>query len=199
MSAFLHVKHRRARSRLFLAHTPGSLASTVALTGRSGFGDLLVPYETDDTLAEKLEPLRFRLDERTGAVLADTDGAYAPGRRGSRVPLGKLPTSPLAKIHFDQQTQDVQMRLLGPDGASVDPTSPVPTSATVGSHDRTSKVSFVPGTRGDVDPTKVDRPSALRAGTGTGGSAGLLDVPYEWEPLPELTKDREVRRDDRTP
>jgi hypothetical protein len=193
MSIWLHVQHRRARANLSLTHTPGSIASTVALTGRSGFGDLLVPYETDASLAAKLGPLRFRLDERTGAILADSDDAYAPGKRGSRVPIGKLPASPLAKMHFQRQADDLQMRLLGPEA---DPTSPAPTSTLV---DRSSKVSFAHGTRGGPNSDK-DHPPALRAGAGAGaGPGGLLDVPYAWEPLPELSKDGQVRHDDRTP
>jgi hypothetical protein len=172
------------------------LASTVALTARSGFGELLVPYETDETLKEKLDPLRFRLDDRTGAVLADTDDAYAPGKRGSRAvlpgikalasPKQFLPTSPLAKAHFEQE-QEVQMRLLGPDGSAAsisghtDVMSP-PASSTA--HDRSSKVSFADGAK-DVE-------GARHPSTSSGhGPGGLLNVPYAWEPLPlpELTKD----------
>jgi len=71
MGIFLHVIHRRARKRLLLAAPPGSIASVVALTSRSGFGELLLPYDDEPTLEKKLEGLRFRLDRRTGAILAE--------------------------------------------------------------------------------------------------------------------------------
>jgi hypothetical protein len=68
---FLHIIHRGARKRLLLATPPGSIASVVALTSRSGFGELLLPYDDELTLEKKLDGLRFRLDRRTGAILAD--------------------------------------------------------------------------------------------------------------------------------
>jgi hypothetical protein len=58
---------------LLLAAPPGSLASAIALTSRSGFGVRLVPYDDELALKEKLNDLRFRLDERTGAILADSE------------------------------------------------------------------------------------------------------------------------------
>ncbi|KIM44270.1 hypothetical protein M413DRAFT_443289 [Hebeloma cylindrosporum] len=71
IGVFLHIIHRRARKRLLLAAPPGSIASVVALTARSGFGELLLPYDDEITLEKKLDGLRFRLDRRTGAILAD--------------------------------------------------------------------------------------------------------------------------------
>ena len=68
---FLHIIHRRARKRLLIATPPGSIASVVALTSRSGFGELLLPYDDKPTLEKKLDGLRFRLDQRTGAILAE--------------------------------------------------------------------------------------------------------------------------------
>ena len=68
---YLHIIHRRARKRLLIATPPGSIASVVALTSRSGFGELLLPYDDERTLETKLDGLRFRLDRRTGAILAE--------------------------------------------------------------------------------------------------------------------------------
>ncbi|KAJ7334785.1 hypothetical protein DFH08DRAFT_879385 [Mycena albidolilacea] len=71
LGVFLQLINRRQRRNLFLAAAPGSLAAAVALTSRSGFGDLLLPYDDDLTMEKKLDGLRFRLDKRTGAILAD--------------------------------------------------------------------------------------------------------------------------------
>ena len=70
---YVHLKHRRARERLWLAGHPGTIASIVALTSRSGFGELLLPYDDQPTMQHKLSGLRFYLDQRTGAILADDD------------------------------------------------------------------------------------------------------------------------------
>ena len=77
--------HFRQRRDVYLAHVPGSLASTVALTAHSGFGELLLPYDNQEALARALQPLRFRLDRRTGAIVVDDSSfAYA----------GELPSQP---------------------------------------------------------------------------------------------------------
>ena len=44
------------------------------MTSRSGFGDLLLPYDDTPTISRKLRGLKFRLDPRTGAIVADDDG-----------------------------------------------------------------------------------------------------------------------------
>lgn len=74
------VVHRNIRKGVFLGAPPGSIASAVALTSHSGFGMFLVPYDTELGIATKLAPLRFRLEQRTGAIIA-TD---APGYDFSR-------------------------------------------------------------------------------------------------------------------
>ncbi|KAJ6482096.1 hypothetical protein C8R47DRAFT_1133907 [Mycena vitilis] len=71
LGVFLHLINRRQRRNLFLAAPPGTVASTVALTSRSGWGELLLPYDDAETMEKKLAGLRFRLDKRTGAILAD--------------------------------------------------------------------------------------------------------------------------------
>jgi uncharacterized membrane protein len=199
MTTILHVKHRRARKNLFLTHCPGSIASTVAMTGRSGFGEILVPYDTQETIKEKLGPLRFRLDARTGAILADSDDAYEPrnGKRGSKAPLpsstvsGVEPKSPLAKAHFAQE-EEMQMRLLGPQDVERNPSTG---SSTYGgpksdvSRDRASKVTFVDRVSNEGTTSKASTPG--------GGPGGLLDVPYAWEPLPELHRTGPPVVDDR--
>ncbi|KAJ7280296.1 hypothetical protein C8J57DRAFT_1124912 [Mycena rebaudengoi] len=71
LGVFLHLIGRRQRRNLFIAAPPGTIASAVALTSRSGFGELLLPYDNLMTMEKKLDGLRFRLDKRTGAILAD--------------------------------------------------------------------------------------------------------------------------------
>ncbi|KAJ7485219.1 hypothetical protein B0H11DRAFT_2018547 [Mycena galericulata] len=71
LGVFLHLINRRQRRSLFLAAPPGTVAAALALTARSGFGDLLLPYDDLFTMEKKLDGLRFRLDKRTGAILAD--------------------------------------------------------------------------------------------------------------------------------
>ena len=78
----VHFNHRRQRQTLKLAAPPGSIASAVALTSRSGFGELLYPYDDEATLEKKLDGLRFRLDRRTGAILAEDLDSEAPDGMG---------------------------------------------------------------------------------------------------------------------
>ncbi|KAI3611371.1 hypothetical protein WG66_002222 [Moniliophthora roreri] len=68
---FLHIIHRRQRKGLFLASPPGTIAATMSITSHSGFGQLLMPYDKEEILRDKLSGLRFRLDRRTGALVAD--------------------------------------------------------------------------------------------------------------------------------
>ncbi|KAJ7273308.1 hypothetical protein C8J57DRAFT_973173, partial [Mycena rebaudengoi] len=70
---FLHIAHSRQRRRFFLAASPGSIAHIISMTAHARFGERLYPYDDDETLARKLAGLRFGLDPRTGAVVADRD------------------------------------------------------------------------------------------------------------------------------
>ena len=74
----LHFVHFRQRRDIYLAHPPGSIASAVALTSHSGFGELVMPYENQAAISRALAPLRFCLDGRTGAIVVD-DTAIAYG------------------------------------------------------------------------------------------------------------------------
>jgi hypothetical protein len=69
----LQFLHRRDRRKLLLAAPPGSIAAVVSMTSRSGFGDLILPYDDEKTLEQKLNGLHFRLDRRTGAIVADDE------------------------------------------------------------------------------------------------------------------------------
>ena len=83
----LHYLHFRERRDIYLAHCPGSIGSALALTAHSGFGELLLPYNSPEEFSRALAPLRFCLDHRTGAIVVDDNSiAYA----------GKLPP-PLVK------------------------------------------------------------------------------------------------------
>ena len=88
----LHYLHFQERRDICLAHCPGSIGSAVALTAHSGFGELLLPYDSPEEFSRALAPLRFCLDRRTGAIVVDdTSIAYA----------GKLPP-PLARPVRDE-------------------------------------------------------------------------------------------------
>lgn len=69
----VHVLHRNQRKKLRLSAEPGSIAATMALTARSGFGTLLTPYDGELTMEKRLEGLKFGLDKRTGAIIAESD------------------------------------------------------------------------------------------------------------------------------
>ena len=92
----IHYLHRRARRRLWLTSPPGSIAAITSLTSRSGFGELLLPYDDERRMRDNLAGLRFRLDRRTGAIVAEEDfGAaeYAGGAAllGHKRPYGGDP------------------------------------------------------------------------------------------------------------
>ncbi|KAH8826757.1 hypothetical protein DL96DRAFT_1604192, partial [Flagelloscypha sp. PMI_526] len=100
---FVHLTFRRYRNQLHLYAPPGTIAHTVALTAHSGFGQLLVPYDTPEQMLERLKGLKFTLDKRTGAIvadedLADIDEAYAlPSAKSAGT---DWPRSPAARIHL---------------------------------------------------------------------------------------------------
>ncbi|KAN0078157.1 hypothetical protein V8E55_010214 [Tylopilus felleus] len=94
-----HLLHRRSRRNLWLTTPPGSIASIVALTSRSGFGQLLLPYDDQKRMQENLAGLTFRMDERTGAIVAEDDfgaGKYTDGVAllGRQRPYGEPTLSP---------------------------------------------------------------------------------------------------------
>lgn len=86
---FVQVFHQRERRKLLLAAPPGSIASIMSLTSRSGFGELLLPYDDEKTLERKLGGLKFRLDGRTGAIIADVSGED-PMRSGRDAAMASL-------------------------------------------------------------------------------------------------------------
>ncbi|KAG6376800.1 hypothetical protein JVT61DRAFT_1825 [Boletus reticuloceps] len=69
----VHYMHRRARRRLWLTSPPGSIGAIVSLTSRSGFGQLLLPYDDERKMQERLGGLAFCIDEQTGAIVAEED------------------------------------------------------------------------------------------------------------------------------
>jgi hypothetical protein len=77
---YLHAVNRRQTKNIHLAVLPGTIAGTVSLTSRSGWGELLTPYDDILVLEQKLDDLRFTLDKRTGAIIAD-DYRSEPMRR----------------------------------------------------------------------------------------------------------------------
>ncbi|KAG2354930.1 hypothetical protein BDR07DRAFT_1304682 [Suillus spraguei] len=73
ISIIIHILHKRSRRNLWLTSPPGSIAAIVSLTSRSGFGDLLLPYDDVSRMRNNLTGLTFRLDKRTGAIVAEED------------------------------------------------------------------------------------------------------------------------------
>ena len=71
------IIHRSIRKNVFLAAPTGNIASAIALTSHSGFGEALVPYDTQADVAAKLSAWRFSFDPRTGAIIAHGEGDYA--------------------------------------------------------------------------------------------------------------------------
>jgi hypothetical protein len=92
---YINTTHRHDRRHLHLTSPPGTIASIVALTSRSGFGELLMPYDDMPAMRRKLAGLRFRLDGRTGAILAEDDwnakhgAGVGPERGAGRNPAGE--------------------------------------------------------------------------------------------------------------
>ena len=43
------------------------------MTSRSGFGELLLPYDDNRHMQDKLTGLKFRLDPRNGAIIAEEE------------------------------------------------------------------------------------------------------------------------------
>lgn len=78
----VHYMHRRARRKLWLTSPPGSIAAIVSLTSRSGFGELLLPYDDERRMQDNLAGLTFRLDRRTGAIVAEEDFGAAENPDG---------------------------------------------------------------------------------------------------------------------
>ncbi|EIW84409.1 hypothetical protein CONPUDRAFT_151431 [Coniophora puteana RWD-64-598 SS2] len=117
----LHWTHARARSQLHLTASPGSIGAAAALVSRSGFGELLLPYDNEKRMEEKLTGLEFGIDSRTGAIMAiendaslgyqhedegpDGDmllGIYKPAPSGIGVALAPS-ASPMYKSFSDTQ------------------------------------------------------------------------------------------------
>ena len=69
----IQLLHRRARRNLWLTSPPGSIGAIVSLTSRSGFGELLLPYDDERRMRDNLAGLTFHLDRRTGAIVAEED------------------------------------------------------------------------------------------------------------------------------
>lgn len=69
----IHLVHSRQRRRFFLAASPGSIGHIISLAAHARFAERLYPYDDDDEILRKLASLRFSLDPRTGAIVADSD------------------------------------------------------------------------------------------------------------------------------
>ncbi|KIK76950.1 hypothetical protein PAXRUDRAFT_17829 [Paxillus rubicundulus Ve08.2h10] len=108
----VHFIHKRTRRNLWLTSPPGSIAAIVSLTSRSGFGELLLPYDDERRMKNNLAGLKFCLDRRTGAIVAEEDFTAGKGgdtmallhhkKRYSGLNLGSDNLSPLSRTSFKQ-------------------------------------------------------------------------------------------------
>lgn len=113
-SLIIHILHKRSRRNLWLTSPPGSIAAIVSLTSRSGFGDLLLPYDNVSRMKSNLTGLTFRLDKRTGAIVAEEDfdvvnasdkSALLGGKGGYGVTVGVESLSPLSSTSFKDKVE----------------------------------------------------------------------------------------------
>ncbi|KAG6844990.1 hypothetical protein H0H87_001933 [Tephrocybe sp. NHM501043] len=93
----VQILHQRERRKVLLTAPPGSIAAAMSLTAHSGFGQLLLPYDDMDTLERKLSGLTFRLDRRSGAIVADEQGT-------ERVHMG--PDDAMLSLLGESRSQD---------------------------------------------------------------------------------------------
>lgn len=101
----VHYLHRRTRRKVWLTSRPGSIAAIVSLTSRSGFGELLLPYDDERRMQDNLSGLTFRLDQRTGAIVAEEDFGAAEGADGMALLARKRPYSaPTFMVDGDFET-----------------------------------------------------------------------------------------------
>lgn len=101
----VHYLHRRARRTLWLTSPPGSIAAIVSLTSRSGFGELLLPYDDERRMQDSLAGLTFCLDQRTGAIVAEEDFGAAEGADGVALLGRKRPYgNPTYLVDGDSET-----------------------------------------------------------------------------------------------
>ncbi|KAI6144379.1 hypothetical protein BKA82DRAFT_4177385 [Pisolithus tinctorius] len=92
----VHLLHARSRRKLWLTSPPGSIASIVSLTSRSGFGELLLPYDDESRMRSTLSGLKFHLDQRTGAIVAEEGRGFdASGAKASLLGHEEVFRSPM--------------------------------------------------------------------------------------------------------
>jgi len=104
----VHILHQRARRHLWLTSPPGSIAAILSLTSRSGFGELLLPYDDEERMKNNLAGLTFRLDRRTGAIVAEEDFETASSADDAAL-LGlkkAYSLSPLSRTSFKDAESD---------------------------------------------------------------------------------------------
>jgi len=71
--SILQLVHRKARSQLYLAGPPGSIASDVSMTSSAKFGLLLNAGDTEMDLARKLQGMRFGIEHSTGQIIVEKE------------------------------------------------------------------------------------------------------------------------------
>lgn len=129
--------HIRKRRNLYLTTAPGTVASAVALTSHSGFGELLFPYDDENTIRAKLSHLRFSLDRRTGAIVADEyaydeggfSGEHYDGRMSDAEKMPLREVSPMRDVQEAASSEGGHLRPVS--AASHTPSANYTPSATV--------------------------------------------------------------------
>jgi hypothetical protein len=99
----VHLLHRAERRDLRLAHSPGTLASAVAIGGNTVVGGMLSAAQDEKELENALENKRFAIDPQRMKIVMDGEPGYeaatfSPDERRQSVfgklALGMQPTSP---------------------------------------------------------------------------------------------------------
>lgn len=80
----VHLSHKKLREPLALHHSPGTIASTVAITANSDVGELMHGKQRDKEIVQALQNKRFRLDRNTNKIVLDREGSLDddPEKRG---------------------------------------------------------------------------------------------------------------------
>ncbi|KZT34086.1 hypothetical protein SISSUDRAFT_318122 [Sistotremastrum suecicum HHB10207 ss-3] len=71
----VHLYHKKLREPLALHHSPGTIASAVAITANSDFGNLMHGKQQEKEIVQALRNKRFKLDRSTGKIVLDREGS----------------------------------------------------------------------------------------------------------------------------
>ena len=99
LGVVIHFLHKSEREPLILQHSPGTIASAVAITSDSDFGQLIHGHQRTEDIIQALRDKRFRIDRTTGKIVVEGEAGYETGdvpdyRRKSTWGFLGIPVSP---------------------------------------------------------------------------------------------------------